>query len=160
MSAEQVTLREVVALLYRADWTRLSLSATLASWTDHELRRRMRGIHHPPVSPDGGEREPPVTEHSKHVLLAPGGKYRISQDTEDGPVHQVCDGETAWYIQASPPWASGGRRAEGGHSAAHRPAWRICSSRPGCSAAKAAAGLGVAGAAALVGWLQKRPRSR
>jgi hypothetical protein len=26
--------------------------------------------------------------------------------------------------------------------------------------AKAAAGLGVAGAAALVGWLQKRPRSR
>lgn len=28
------------------------------------------------------------------------------------------------------------------------------------SAAKAAAGLGVAGAAALVGWLQKRPRSR
>ena len=34
MTAGQATLRDVVALLYRADWSRLSLSATLTSWTD------------------------------------------------------------------------------------------------------------------------------
>lgn len=66
MAARQVSLRDVVALLYRADWTGLSLSATLTSWADYELRRRMRGVH-PPVSPAGGEHELPVTEHRKYA---------------------------------------------------------------------------------------------
>ena len=110
MTAEQVSLRDVVALLYRADWTRLSLSATLTSWTDYEIRRRMRGVH-PPVSPDGAEHELPVTEHRRHVLVGPGGKYRVSEAGQAGRLCEVCDGETSWVIQADPSWAPGEARA-------------------------------------------------
>lgn len=106
MAAGQATLRDVVALLYRADWTTLSLSATLTSWTDYELRRRMRGMHPPDVA------ELPVTEHRKHLLVAPGGKYRVSETGQDGQLREVSGGKTTWVIQAGPPWTAGEARAE------------------------------------------------
>lgn len=108
MAAGQATLRDVVALLYRADWTTLSLSATLTSWTDYELRRRMRGMR----PPEGPERELPVTEHRKHLLVAPGGKYRVSETGQDGQLREISDGKTTWVIQAGPPRTAGEARAE------------------------------------------------
>ena len=39
---ETATLRDLVPLMYRADWAAVSLSATVTSWTDHALRIRVR----------------------------------------------------------------------------------------------------------------------
>jgi len=103
LSPGPATLRDVVALLYRADWTALSLSATLRTWTDHGLRTRMRGTRPPGAPDDQDEPEQPVTETSKQVLVAPGGKFRISNTADPGLVSVVCDGESAWSIFAGRP---------------------------------------------------------
>ena len=87
-SPESAALRDVVALMYRADWATLSLSATL---TVAAMR----------------EAGPPGPETSYRVLVAPGGKYRISRGPGPGQVLEVCDGETAWVIAAGQPWEAG-----------------------------------------------------
>ncbi|MGH3124631.1 MAG: hypothetical protein ACRDND_26925 [Streptosporangiaceae bacterium] len=87
-SPEPAVLRDVVALMYRADWTTLSLSATLTVRTRRE--------------PELGD-----WETSYRMLLAPGGKYRISPAAGPGRVLEVCDGETAWVIVSGQPWEAG-----------------------------------------------------
>ena len=86
-------LRAVVAQMYRADWTTLSLSATV---TVRTMRRA----------------DLPCPEMSHRVLLAPGGKYRISPAPDPGQVHEVCDG--------SPPGSSWGAALEAGADAGRR----------------------------------------
>jgi len=101
-----LSLAALVPLIYRADWSSLSLSATLTSWTDNALRTRMlhAGRRHPPPGPDPG---PPVTEVSYQVLLAPGGRYRTSYLRDGARVAQGCDGETAWTVSPAAPGAGG-----------------------------------------------------
>ena len=102
-------LPALVALMYRADWTTLSLSATFTV-------RTMR------------EPEPPGEETSYRLLLNPGGKYRISPAADPGRVLEVCDSETAWVIVSRQPWEAGAdaeeqpRSPRGGRCESQRPA--------------------------------------
>ncbi len=69
-------LPALVALMYRADWTTLSLSATVTSFRDRGPRLALHPRpSHPEPDPDP---EPLVTEESYQILLAPGGKYRVT----------------------------------------------------------------------------------
>ncbi len=99
-----LSLAVLVPLMYRADWASLSMSATLTSRTDNALRARMlhAGLPHPPPEPEPG---PPVTEVSYQVLLAPGGRYRISYVRNGARVDQGCDGDTAWTVSPAPSGA-------------------------------------------------------
>jgi hypothetical protein len=107
-AAEPGTLAALVPLMYRADWAAASLSATVTTWTDHTLRIRVRdrGRRHPAPDPDPAQ-EPPVTENTYQVLLAPGGKYRISHVRDGQVVHEGCDGVTGWFISRGSPGPAG-----------------------------------------------------
>ena len=72
---------DLVTLLYRADWTRLSLAAEVSSVVDHDLAalRSETGV--------------PGAESSRSTLLvAPGRRYRHQ---EDGFI-RGCDGDRSW----------------------------------------------------------------
>jgi hypothetical protein len=107
-AAEPGTLAALVPLMYRADWATASLSATVTSWTDPALRIRVRdrGRPHAAPDPDPGQ-EPPVTENTYQVLLAPGGKYRVSHVRDGQVVYEGCDGVTGWFISPGSPGAAG-----------------------------------------------------
>jgi hypothetical protein len=128
--AEPIPAADLVVLLYRADWTRLSLSATVHRHRDVALggellrERAARQHRRPPDQPpawwpswrrpgsenpehggpghdmgaDGEPEEPeePDGEGSRHLLLAPGGRYRL--DAGGGADLTVCDGESRWRI--------------------------------------------------------------
>jgi hypothetical protein len=108
---------DLVVLLYRADWTRLSLAAEVSHTIDHDLealrsetrvpgagmRARPRGPHGPVAGsgwrarPTGNEWETATdlqgTETSRSTLLvAPGGRCRHQGD---GFV-SGCDGDRTW----------------------------------------------------------------
>jgi hypothetical protein len=97
-------LPALVALMYRADWTTLSLSATVTSFRDRGPRANHPGVRHAPLDPDL-DAEPTVTEDSRQILLAPGGKYRITYGDDGG--YKVCDGETASRVSPGTPGAPG-----------------------------------------------------
>lgn len=103
-------LPELVALLYKADWKRHSLSARATQRRDKDVHRRLRGLAQAewdtelgPVPgflrPDDDSlydgREWPGTR--VHLLLARGGRYRVSHDDQDPA--RVCDGESDWLIR-------------------------------------------------------------
>ena len=118
-------LKTVIGLLYRADWTRLSLSAEVRSESDMDLKlSRLRATRPPgfregPVMRPkaGGDGQPtweqvPGEELGGHgfrrgtLLIAPGGRYRL--ESGDEPPGQVrgSDGERGWVWyppEASPP---------------------------------------------------------
>jgi hypothetical protein len=96
----------LVPLIYRADWAALSLSATVTSWTDPALDIRLRNYGRRHAAPDPGP-APAVIEHSYQVLLAPGGKYRVSHVRDGKRVHEGCDGVTAWTTSAGSAGAPG-----------------------------------------------------
>ena len=82
--------QELVALLYRADWTRLCLSgevhgASEPLITDLIEMRPGRDAPFPPPRPEMSDRT---------LLLAPGMRYR--EESADGRRVQGCDGERAW----------------------------------------------------------------
>ena len=102
-------LPELVALLYRADWKRLSLSARATQRRDKDADRRLRGLAqaerdqelgpvpgflHP--RDDGLHDGPEWPETQVHILLARDGRYRVSHD--DLEPSRVCDGESDWLI--------------------------------------------------------------
>jgi len=99
---------ELVALLYRADWTQFSLSATVRSRRDHavdgELQRLIADERNQAIGPLPGPWRlpdpPPVRadepEREHRILLAPGGRYRVEAD--DGRPVAVGDGESHWMI--------------------------------------------------------------
>jgi hypothetical protein len=120
-------LQDVIGLLYRADWTRLSMSADVHLESDRDLlMSRVRATRPPwfpqrPVrrvreDPEGG---PPTWEEAPgeelrayhsgraRLLIAPGGRYR--QEYGDEPSGQVIgsDGEHGWIWHQedlAPPW--------------------------------------------------------
>ena len=122
-------LKTVIGLLYRADWTRLSLSGEVRFESDRDLAlSRLRATRPPPqfregpvmrpkVDGDGSQpawEEVPGEELGGHhsgratLLIAPGGRYR--QESGDEPSGQVkgSDGERGWMWYrpdlAPPPW--------------------------------------------------------
>jgi hypothetical protein len=101
---EPADLPGLIALLFRADWTRLSLSAVVTARHDLGLRREMAGDRYRAAHPDpslprvlydrwirpadpgsdlGPDHGPDVTESRGRLLLAPGGRYR-TEVTGDG----------------------------------------------------------------------------
>ena len=107
-------LQGVIRLLYRADWTRLSLSADVRFESDHDLvaSRVMAGMREklqPWVSASPAYTEPPGEEPRGYqswpatLLIAPGGRYR--QDYPDEPSGHVIgsDGERSWVWRPQDP---------------------------------------------------------
>jgi hypothetical protein len=100
--------RELVALLYRADWTRLSLSGEVHG--DDErlvslvtfLQTHRADSDEPtppfPPFPPFDRMRPGITR----LLLAPGKRYR--KDSVDGFLAEGSDGERAWtWVEHPPP---------------------------------------------------------
>jgi len=110
------SLPDAIGLLYRADWTGLSLPADIRFESDRDLAQRRRRGARPPefpdrpagrfrADPDGG---PPIWDkwpegerggyHRRRatLLMAPGGRYR--QEFGDDPPGRVqgSDGERSW----------------------------------------------------------------
>jgi hypothetical protein len=80
---------DLVTLLYRADWTTLSLTAEVHDTTDWGLRYRQARAHLPRWL--GSDDEVPVPEgvgeFRGRLLVAPGGRYRVETDRRDDPEH-------------------------------------------------------------------------
>ena len=121
---DMTDLQGVIGLLYRADWTGLSLAADVRSETDQDLlssRVRAvkpswvpegRGRSSRGVYPEGGPptwadaiSEEPGGYHSWHarLLIAPGGRYR--QEYLNEPSGRVIgsDGERSWVWHQQEP---------------------------------------------------------
>ncbi len=118
-------LQTVIGLLYRADWTRLSLSAGVRSERDGDLAvRRLRAMRPPGfrpgpamrVRPDPGG-GPPIMEDvpeeerggyhygQAELLIAPGGRYRLEHRDETGRIYgsDGVRGWTWWRPALAPP---------------------------------------------------------
>lgn len=94
---------ELAALLYRADWTRLSLRAELVRRADRHALLRLRERPGPRAGA-GADTEPDWHETTRSVLVAPGGRFRVESTARDGPLNlTVCDGESCWRLAGE--WA-------------------------------------------------------
>jgi len=111
-------LRDVIGLLYRADWTGLSLSAGVRVERDGDLARsrayamRPPGFRPGPVmrlrpDPDGGPpilEEVPEEERGGHysgratLLVAPGRRYRLEHQDERAGYVEGSDGDQGWIL--------------------------------------------------------------
>lgn len=104
---------ELVGLLYRADWTRLSLSARLVGVTEdgpesvvvpgwppgRRVRHASRGSASDP--PNGPRR--PTRRITARLLVAPGRRYRLDTSHEDGHAFlRGCDGDRPWQQFSGP----------------------------------------------------------
>jgi hypothetical protein len=105
---------DLVALLYRADWTELSLSADLTTLTDRAALEQMEtsayragflwsGAARPPQQPPDRPAEQPesqvaATESTRHLLLAPGGLFREETRGEGArAILRLSDGGSYWH---------------------------------------------------------------
>jgi outer membrane lipoprotein-sorting protein len=95
-------LPELIGLLYRADWTRLSLSAELRSETDREpLPRPLRGSRSRWYRAWPGQRQDDGRYLRRGVLLiGPGGRWRLECPVPgrgaEGEAAEGNDGERGW----------------------------------------------------------------
>ena len=108
-----ITLPELVALLYQADWKRLSLLARISWARDREADRQFRQRSESDLQRrtwtavtrltgmrDPGEPSPGGLDQESRVLLAPGGRFRV-EAIADGTVAAVGDGERRWALIAA-----------------------------------------------------------
>ena len=123
-------LPEVIGLLYRADWTRLSLSAEVRFEQDGDLARRREAVVRAElvrrigIRPDldGGpsaEQEPEDGRGGYHrwraaLLIAPGRRYRLEYGGEHGGQADGSDGEQGWTLRPPDPAPLPPRDFEGG----------------------------------------------
>jgi len=97
------SLPDVIGLLYRADWTRLSLSADVRVEVDLDLlHRRIRagrlaGYRHLRASLRPGR-----PSERAALLIAPGGRYRL-EDQDGHGIIEGNDGERGWEWRPGPP---------------------------------------------------------
>src|SRR5580692_4278522 len=112
-------LPEVIGLLYRADWTRLALSAEVRFEQDGDLTRRrenavrtesLRRMGFRPGSPGmpDVEQEPDAGRDVYHrwhaaLLIAPGRRYRLEYEVDHGGRADGSDGEQAWTLRPPDP---------------------------------------------------------
>ena len=123
-------LPEVIGLLHRADWTRLSLSAEVRFEQDGDLVRRrqaavwaetMRRLGIRP-GPDGwppAKRKPEDERGGYHrwraaLLIAPGRRYRLEYEGDYGDRADGSDGEQGWTLRPPAPAPLPPRDFEGG----------------------------------------------
>jgi hypothetical protein len=108
--------RELVGLLYRADWTGLALTGTvrggdtglymIVAETDESGSGRSwsTGPFDPPFPPFPRSQGDPETDSDteRTLIVAPGKRYR--EQTADGDYASGCDGERVWqwYEQLRP----------------------------------------------------------
>ncbi|HJZ26830.1 MAG TPA: hypothetical protein VJ370_11200, partial [Streptosporangiaceae bacterium] len=113
-------LPEVIGLLHRADWTRLSLSAEVRFEQDGDLARRREGavraeamrrygFRPGPYGWPFAEQEPEDERSGYHrwrgaLLIAPGRRYRLEYEGDHGDRADGSDGEQAWTLR--PPDAA------------------------------------------------------
>jgi hypothetical protein len=97
-------LQDVIGLLHRADWTRLSLSAEVRFESDDDLLHRRMSEERPAAYRDvmtqlrRGRRADRAT-----LLIAPGGRYRLEYSDEHG-LAAGNDSERRWaWWGAGPP---------------------------------------------------------
>ena len=109
--------RELVGLLYRADWTRLSLSGRVRGsgqfpatspgerWWSTSFGEGLRpgsfSLPDPPPPPPDWMATADRSETESTLTLAPGKRYRLA--TEDGSRVLGCDGERVWQWLADVP---------------------------------------------------------
>ena len=115
-------LPEVIGLLYRADWTRLSLSAELRSETDREPLPRLPRERWYRAWP--GQRQDDGRYVGRGTLLiGPGGRWRLECSVPgrgaEGQAAEGNDGERGWSWR--PPEAGGPPPLPVGLSAAYPP---------------------------------------
>src|SRR5690348_5695257 len=112
-------LPEVIGLLHRADWTRLSVSAEVRFEQDGDLARRregavraesMRRMGFRPGSPGvpDVEQEPDAERDVYHrwraaLLIAPGRRYRLEYEGDHGGQADGSDGEQGWTLRPPAP---------------------------------------------------------
>ena len=129
-------LPEVIGLLYRSDWTRLSLSAELRSETDREpLPRPLRGSRSRWFRAWPGQRQANGRYAERGALLiGPGGRWRLECPVPglgaEGEAAEGNDGERGWSWR--PPEAGGPPGLPVGVAPIRRRP--SCSARPACSA--------------------------
>src|SRR6516162_8949508 len=113
-------LPDVIGLLYRADWTRLSLSAEVRVEQDGDLARRrenavrtesirLLGFRPGSLGMPDVEQAPDAERDVYHrwraaLLIAPGRRYRLEYEGDDGGRADGSDGEQAWTLR--PPDAA------------------------------------------------------
>jgi hypothetical protein len=121
-------LKTVIGLLYRADWTRLSLSGEVRFESDRDLAlsriraTRPPGFREGPVmrAKAGGDGSQPAWEEvpgeelggyhfgRATLLIAPGGRHRQERGDEPAGLVTGSDGERGWMWcrpdLAPPPW--------------------------------------------------------
>ena len=123
-------LPEVIGLLYRADWTRLSLSAEVRFEQDGDLARRREGAVRAEAMRRSGFRpgpygwpfaeQEPEDERSGYrrwraaLLIAPGRRYRLEYGGEHGSQADGSDGERGWTLRPPDPEPLPPRDFEGG----------------------------------------------
>jgi hypothetical protein len=109
--------RELVGLLYRADWARLSLTGTVRGsgqfpatssgerWWSGSFGQGVRpgsfSVPDPPPAPPDWMMAADRPETESTLTLAPGKRYRLA--TEDGSRVLGCDGERVWQWLADVP---------------------------------------------------------
>jgi hypothetical protein len=106
---------DLVRLLYRADWTKLSLSADVVRLTSATEDGVVAGfepepppwVRRLPWAPSGPWDDPSALRTrraTERLLVAPGGRYRCVQGSgEEGHiVISGCDGERAWHQFVQP----------------------------------------------------------
>src|SRR5579859_4029648 len=96
------SVSDVVGLLYRADWTRLSLAAEVSIGFDPGLTLK-RSYAATPPSPFIARPEPAdvggFRSRSLTLLIAPGRRYR--EEDEESAYIAGCDGERRWMRSAA-----------------------------------------------------------
>jgi hypothetical protein len=123
-------LPEVIGLLHRADWTRLSLSAEVRFERDGDLARdrqtavrteamRRLGIRPGPDGWPSGAHGPEDERGGYHrwraaLLIAPGRRYRLEYEGERGGQADGSDGEQGWTLRPPDPEPLPPRDFEGG----------------------------------------------
>ncbi len=98
-------LRDLVALLYRADWTQLSLSGELVTRTDQAARGPLLASTAGATTSPDTQSPPRWRETSSSVLVAAGGRFRVeNQASDDHRDITLCDGESCWRLSGD--WAA------------------------------------------------------
>jgi hypothetical protein len=136
-----VDISDLVALVYRADWKQLNLSATISHTFDPEVDRRLRERKSSelrramgPLPRDSSQRAPRFAEvddevgrpvHTeRHVLIAPGGRYRVESDPA---IIEICDGEHCWSMSRGVAHRELGPRPGSDFHGLLTPQWLIAS---------------------------------
>ena len=96
-------LPDVIGLLYRADWTRLSLSADVRVEVDLDLlHRRIRAGRPAGYRDLRASLRPGRRSERAALLIASGGRYRLEYQDGHGLI-EGNDGERGWEWRPGPP---------------------------------------------------------